>query len=113
MALCRVFQNPDGTVRVMRLNPRRPEFTLDSETARNPAMADLPFEDIDDADMPNARADRDKWRIKTLGNKKILAVDNSVPDKPHQKQVLLDRAASANSVTELRQIVVDLIKDSP
>jgi len=112
MALCRVFYNPDGTVIVKRINPRRPEFTLDSETARNPALAALPFEDIDDADMPKTRVDRDKWRIKTTGNKKSLEVDNSVPDKPHPRKALLDRAAAANNVAELKQILVDLIKDS-
>ena len=55
MALCRVFSEVDGTVRIMSPNPRCIEGMTpkecsafcDEETKKNPSLVGLPFIDIE------------------------------------------------------------------
>jgi len=75
----RVFQNPDGTVRIMVPNPKRmtdSKEDFDVVTARDPTLDGLPFQDIDGADIPTDRGLRYKWRL----NQGKVKVDPSVPD---------------------------------
>ena len=92
----------------MRLNLRREDITLDGETAKNSSLQGLPFVDVDESTIPANRSQRHKWRVKN-GEVKI---DPSVPDPPHPRQALLARAATANTVGELKQVLVDLIRQS-
>ena len=110
MAICRVFQNSDGSVRILRLNPRRSEFTLDGETAKDRSLLGLPFQDVEEADIPANRVNRDKWRLQQVGNKFVCRLDNTVPDKPHPRQPLIDRANAATTVAELKAILADLLR---
>ena len=64
MALCRVFQHLDGSVSVLRLNPRLTDVTLDGETAKNSSLQGLPFIDVDESQIPIDRGNRHNWRIK-------------------------------------------------
>ena len=67
MAKCRVFYKPDGSIDYMVLKEaaRRPSETYDEHCKRVqatiPALAGLPYDDIDTADLPD-RASRDRWR---------------------------------------------------
>ena len=112
----RVFQDVDGSVRIVHPNPR---YRLDGESddafierigqktvLGDPSLAGLPFVDVDEATLPNDHSKREKWR----GQGEKIVVGNSIPDKPHPKQGLIDRANNANSVAELKQILVELIK---
>ena len=119
MAICRVFQNSDGSVRITRINlrarlegiPRLSERNfLDQETTKDPSLAGLPFQDINEADIPANRVNRDKWRLQQVGNKFVCRVDNTVPDKPHPKQAMIDRANAATGVAELKAILADLLR---
>jgi len=102
----RVFQNLDGSVRILRLNPRLSGATLATETAKDSSLAALPFVDVNDATLPIDRTKRDKWRL--LGQKVII--DPTVPDKLHPKQALIDRANSATTVDQLKAVLADSIK---
>lgn len=116
----RVFQNPDGSVRINRPNPRlRNDGETDDEfiarigadtVMKDPSLAGLPFQDVDEADIPADRTDRHKWRLQQLGQKFVCWPDNTVPDRPHPKQPLIDRANSATTVAELKTILADLIR---
>ena len=63
MAICRIFQNLDGSVSIMRLNPRLQDVTFEGETAKNDSLKGLPFFDVDESELPTDRSERDKWRI--------------------------------------------------
>ena len=72
MPTCRVFSNPNGTVRIMYLNDRYrlPEETDDAffsrETAKQSDLIGLPFADIDISEVPTDRRNRNRWRL--IGN---------------------------------------------
>ena len=66
---CRVFQLPDGTLRILRPNRKR-TVKLDAEIRSS--LEGLPFVDIDDNDLPTDRSNRAKWR---LVEGKIVIVD--------------------------------------
>jgi hypothetical protein len=110
--MCRVFQNPDGSVRVMRLNEKHRLLAetdaqfFARETAKQPELAALPFTDTDAADLPVSRAQRDKWRV-TGGR---VRVDTTVPDKPHPQQALLDEIAAANTFLELKAALTKVVR---
>lgn len=80
MALCRVFTNDDGTVRVMYPNPRlRGEKESEADfvkrictrdQARDESLKGLTFTDIDHATLPS-RETRDAWVM----TGKAVAVD--------------------------------------
>lgn len=111
----RVFQNLDGTVRVVHPNPklRMAGESDDNFIARiasdavdkDPTLAGLSFLDVDNTQLPT-RQDRRKWCI----NGSQMDIDPTRPDPPHPKQNLLNRVASANTVAELKAILIDLIK---
>ena len=70
MAICRVFQNLDGSVSIMRLNPRLGDsISLDGETAKNDSLEGLPFFDMDETSIPKNRESRKTWKIK---NNKLI-----------------------------------------
>lgn len=113
----RVYQELSGNLRILRLNGR---LQNDGETddafvarlsahaqAGDPSLQGLPFVDLDETEIPANRSDRNKFRLR---NGRCV-VDQTIPDPPHPKRALLDRAATANSVAELRQVLVDSIKD--
>ena len=109
---CRVFQNPDSSLRVMRLNERHrspgetdTEF-FTRETAKQPALVVLPFVDIDVAGVPVDRSKRYAWRI-SAGS---LVVDTLVPTPPHPKQALLDEIASATTIVALRAALTKAVQ---
>ena len=116
MSVCRVVQKPDGSVTVIRpgLHSRRPDedelvwldrvFTAHMESR---GWIGRPFVDMDVSKLPPDRENRNKWR---LNPSNLLFVDQSVPDTPHPKQALIDRAKAAQSVAELRSIISDLIQ---
>jgi hypothetical protein len=112
MPTVRVFQNPDGSVRIMRLNEkhRLPAETDDQffarETAKQPELGSLVFTDMDDVDLPASRAQRDKWRV--AGRR--VVVNPAVPDKPHPRQALLDEIGAANTLEEMRAALVKVVR---
>jgi hypothetical protein len=112
MPTVRVFQNPDGTVRIMRLNERRrrPGETdsqfFARETAKQPELAGLSFTDVDDTTLPTSRGKRHAWRV-MAGR---VQEDAAVPDKPHPRQGLLNRADAAQTLPELKAIIRELIQ---
>ena len=83
MAICRVFQNPDGSVSIMRPNPtlrqdgesdgafivriadlnRANEEAVARANGVPPSPA-LPFIDVDESEIPTDRQNRQNWRIK-------------------------------------------------
>ncbi len=76
----RVFQNPDGSVRILRINPKHVTDStadLDKEMAKNNTMR-LPYKDIDEHAIPSDRTLRHKFRLN--GNR--VEVDHAVPDRP-------------------------------
>lgn len=81
MALCRVFTNEDGTVRVMHPNPRlqregEPDAIFvdricKTDAEKDPSLSGLLYSDVDPATLPARMADdgqggqisvRDAWR---------------------------------------------------
>lgn len=82
----RVFFRPDGAVAVLHCieSARLPRETdtefLDRETAKA-GLKDLPFDDVDEADIPPRDANRDKWRHREAGGKKQIFVDDTVSSK--------------------------------
>lgn len=105
MVLCRVFQNPDGSVRILRLNPRMPHVTLGDEAAKDKTLEGLPFVDIDESAIPTDRSERHKWRVQGGS----VVVDKAAPERPHPKQALLNKIRAANSVNEIKALLEEII----
>lgn len=108
----RVFQNPDGSVRVMYLNDRhrRKGETIAQffarETAKQPELAGLSFVDVDKDGLPATRALRHKWRVR---DGRVIE-DSTVPDRPHPKQPLLDAIGAAKDLDTLKAELLDGIR---
>ena len=90
MPVVRAFQNPDGTVRIMRLNERHrlPNETDEQffarETAKQPELAVLPFADIVSADIPLDRTRRHAWRLQAGA----IVIDPTVPPTLDQMRII-------------------------
>ena len=81
MSKVRVFENPDGSVRVLRPNLNSitdSRDDLDKETLKDITLSGLPYKDVDAASLPGDRANRNKWRMR--GNS--VEVDHAIPDRP-------------------------------
>lgn len=114
--LYRVFEETDGQLRIVKPNPRlrRPNETdqemLDRTAAKavdnDPSLAELPFTDLDERELPANRVQRNKWRRRGAS----IVVDGAVPDPPHKKQALLDAIAQANDLTTLKQELTNAIR---
>ena len=112
MPKCRVFQNPDGNVRLMHLNERyrraneTDEEFLARETAKQPELAGLLFADVDATTILADRSKRHAWRL----NAGTVIADLTVPDPPHPKQALLDEIASATTIVALRAVLTKVVQ---
>ena len=77
--MVRVFNNSDGTVRILRLNPKNyPNLTaLDFalETAKDETLKDLPWADVDENDIPLDRSKRNKWRQVNKQGKDMIGIE--------------------------------------
>lgn len=111
MAIVRVFENPDGSVRVMRLNERHrlvgetdAQF-FGRETAKQPELTGLPFVDMDSADLPPNRADRYKWRLQ--GGR--VRVDMTVPDPPDPQKAIRDEITQATTIDQLKAAMLKIL----
>ena len=116
MDKCRVVKKPDGSLTIIRPSPNsRREGEGEVEwldrifTAHMEArgMDGFPFVDMDVSQLPATRINRNKWR---LDANRIVFVAQSIPDPPHPKQALIDRAKAAQNISELRSIISDLIQ---
>lgn len=94
----RVFQNSDGSVRILCLNPRRPEGNLDKETEKDTSLAGLPFVDVEQESLPPTHARRHAWRI---FNGQVVD-DTSVPDRVDREADRRKKIAAANTLPELK-----------
>jgi len=100
--MVRIFQNPDGTVRVLRLNERRRRAgEADAEffarvTAKQPDLAALPFVDV--PSVPVTRARRHAWRLLT----DRVIVDVTVPDPPNPRAARNAAIAAAATLDQLK-----------
>lgn len=79
----RVFTKPDGSVIISRAMPGM-DFTqaMQQTIATNPHLQGLPFEDVDETDIPTDRTKRHAWRLQSGKVKE----DALVPDKPLGKE---------------------------
>ena len=89
---------------------------LDSEgrklLAAGRSYAAASHEDFEDNEiltfLPPDRTQRHKWRKNPIGRGVII--DTTVPDPPHPQQELLSQVVQADTVPELKAILVKLIK---
>ena len=80
----RVFENPDGSVRVMRLNEkmRLPGESDDAfaarmfpiELAKDVSLVSLASSDVDEVDIPASRADRKNFKRRMVAGKMRVEV---------------------------------------
>ncbi len=130
----RVFENSDGTLQVVKLNPKRQregESDADFEARLfsrhveqnslliqkmidagkplpRPALAGLPFSDVEVNILPTDRSKRYAWRRQ--GN--AVVVDPTVQPPPHPRQTLLDEIEAATSIAELKASLLKVIRGS-
>lgn len=105
--LCRVFQNPDGTVRIMRPNPKLGQVDsafFDAETSKDASLKDLPFVDVEQDTIPTNSSRRRAWRI-TAGR---VVDDVSVPDPP-KPTTQAERNTLITAATTLEQLKAALL----
>ena len=117
MALCRVFINPDGSLRIMHPNIRRwnpsecseGEFCrklMDASMTKDPTLAGLPYYDVDASSIPADRSKRHAWR---WADNPGVYVDETVPDPPDPKKERLDRIEKAKTIDELKAILKEIV----
>jgi len=118
MHMCRVFRNPDGTLRIMHPNLRywnKDSESLeecckricDKDTFKDSELAELPFVDVEITSLPTDRSRRHAWR---WADNPGVYVDETVPDPPHPKQDQLDRIEKARTVDEIKSILKEMVK---
>jgi len=118
MRICRVFINPDGSLRVMHPNMKywdadkcsQEEFcqnVLDTDTSKDPSLAGLQYRDVDVATLPKERSKRHAWR---WADNPGVYVDETVPDPPDPRKERLDRIEKATSVDELKAVLKEMVK---
>lgn len=115
-----VWTKPTGEVRVMTLSKKYiAENNLEGESVSDTVMRLAPLEQVKNADladatftlirssnMPTDRTQRHKWRL----SGDTCVVDNSIPDKPHPKQKLLDKIAGATTIEKLKAELLNAIR---
>ena len=112
----RVFENPDGTLRIVHPNPKeqRGEETEEAFYGRvfgqvingDASLQGLPYFDMEKTLLPANRAKRYAWRTQ---NKQIVE-DSAVPEPPHPKQAILDRISSVTTIAQLKSILTEVVK---
>lgn len=87
----RIVYKPDGSVSIINPIPeaKREDETEEEFLTRNqnkiPALAGLPYDDVEKDDLPADRSQRDKWR----GSKGAgVYVDESVITEPERRKAL-------------------------
>lgn len=107
----RIWTEPDGSVKITYFNAGQTAaqrqralavLLRDGQISSAATFQDVP--EFDPATLP-ARADRHKWRMQ--GGK--VVVDPTVPD--HPRKVKLAALGRATSVPDLRQAILDLLKE--
>lgn len=121
MAKVRIFENPDGSVRITSPSPKRLaklmtengisedsayQLIIQKAVVDDPSLAGLPFVDADASEIPANRGERHKWRIKASK----FEVDKTVPNKIDPNDALKQRIAQANTISELKAILNDMVK---
>jgi hypothetical protein len=116
MAKVRVFQNADGSVRILSVNDRHrlagetdaqyfARETVKAESVQ-PGLSTLPSTDMDASSLPASPRDQHKWRV--VGNR--VVVDLAVPDLLHPRQALLDELNAALSMRDLQFVLAKVIR---
>lgn len=87
----RVFSNPNGSIRIIKPNPRskKPDETeaeflercAAKTLANDPSLRGLPSVDMEDTDLPTDRTSRNKWSVKVRAGKAVIEVDPLIPDR--------------------------------
>lgn len=104
----RVYQSPDGTILIKtypedmrKLGESNKQLMdrIDSEEGETKAV----LADVDIADIPVDRSDREKWRIKDQGGKKIVFVDPTAPSpkKDADSKKKNDKTKAKNELKQL------------
>ena len=117
MARCRVFVNPDGSVRVMRPNLKYWDSTecseeefckriCDRDASRDVTLSGLAFYDVDDSTIPTDRSKRHAWR---WADNPGVYVDEAVPDRPDPKKEKLDKIELARTLSELKDVLREIV----
>lgn len=118
MILCRVFVNPDGSLRIMRPNMRYWDSTectdgnfcarvLDEDTAKDASLFGLSFYDVDISSLPTDRTKRHAWR---WADNPGVYVDEAVHDPEDPRKEKLDRIAKAETIAELKEILKEMVR---
>ncbi|TDI97031.1 MAG: hypothetical protein E2O29_01995 [Deltaproteobacteria bacterium] len=110
----RIFKKPDGSVLITQFaeKARLPGETdadlMTRQTAKlnhpidGTPQKDLPYEDVELADIPTDRTDREQWRQKNDGSKEIVWVDTNAPNP-----VKIAKDLTEQYVNEAKQGVID------
>lgn len=109
MAQVRIWQEPGGAIKVTTLvagDLEQEAGKLRDSGAISPGAVAVWDGEASLAPLPPSRVNRAKWRW----NGARVAVDLTVPDPPHPRQALLDAAAQATTVAQLRAILVQVIQ---
>ena len=115
-----VFSKPDGSVHVLHLSEkwlaanRLPSETTaeavarlaDGQREKHAILSDATMQLVPTAQMPADRAKRHKWR-RQAGQ---CVVDDSVPDRVHPQQTILDRINAAATLDQTKQAMIDYIR---
>lgn len=119
MSRCRVFQLPDGSLRIVHPNPRlRADKESDAvflariadETVlRDASLANLPFQDVDCAALPADRAFRHQWRL----SGGTVIIDPTVNRPPHPKQAALDALLRSATLDEVKTSLYHILSGHP
>lgn len=141
MSICRIYYLPDGSIirktpffRMQKESETTAEYLtyqtefLDNETLKRPvdilnknkevvryALVGVPFEDLDDSELPSTKTDREKWRgSKSSG----VHIDNSVVTMAEKRQAVKDARAvlltkgmpTAKNVMDTAKLTIKLIE---
>lgn len=101
MAICRVYERPDGSVAVVHPAPDHdPEDAFTQTVERDPSLAGLPYVDLTTDDLPGRHADcadcgeahsvRNLWSVRAGA----IVVDDTLPN-PHAEHRHLEQQIAA------------------
>lgn len=110
----RIFKKPDGSVLMAvfaeksRLSGESDANLMTRQTAKmvqlidGTMQKDLPYQDVELADIPTDRTDREQWRQKNDGSKEIVWVDTNAPNP-----VTMGNQLTEQYINEAKQGVID------
>ena len=111
----RVYQEPSGNLRIVRINPRLREVDESDDDcfiriagmaeAGDSSLQGLSFVDVDEAEIPTDRAERYKWRIQA-GK---CVVDKTIPDKFDPREDLKQLINAATTIAQLKVLMRELV----